>query len=58
MEEQDNQLSHLAVAIEQFLQSATIGEFDKRLRLLSTFQHHVQAEVHQWKASKIQFFSI
>ena len=46
MEEQDSQLSHLAVAIEQFLQSATLGEFDKRLRLLSTFERHVQAEVH------------
>jgi hypothetical protein len=33
------------VAIEQFLQSATLGEFAKRLRLLSTFERHVQAEV-------------
>lgn len=44
-EEQDKQLSQLAVAIEQFLQSATLGEFAKRLRLLSTFERHVQAEV-------------
>lgn len=33
------------MAIEQFLQSATLGEFAKRLRLLSTFERHVQAEV-------------
>ena len=44
-EEQEQQLSQLAVAIEQFLQSATLGEFAKRLRLLSTFERHVQAQV-------------
>ena len=43
-EEQDSQLSHLAVAIEQFLQSATLGEYARRLRLLSTFERHVQAD--------------
>ena len=44
-EEQEAQLSQLAVAIEQFLQSATLGEFALRLRLLSTFERHVQAQV-------------
>ena len=43
--EQDLQLGHLAVAIEQFLQSSTLGEFANRLRLLSTFERHVEAEV-------------
>ena len=45
VEEQDAQLSQLAVAIEQFLQSATLGEFAKRLALLATFERHVQAQV-------------
>ena len=44
-DERDARLSTLAVATEQFLQSATVGEFAARLRLLATFEAHARAKV-------------
>ena len=44
-DERQARLSTLAVATEQFLQTATVGEFTARLRLLSTFEAHARAKV-------------
>ena len=45
LDERQARLSTLAVATEQFLQTATIGEFGARLRLLTTFEAHARAKV-------------
>ncbi len=44
-DERNARLSSLAVATEQFLQTATVGEFAARLRLLATFEAHARVKV-------------
>jgi len=44
-DERNARLSSLAVATEQFLQTATVGEFAARLRLLATFEVHARVKV-------------
>jgi hypothetical protein len=38
-------LSAAATALEQFMQTATLGEYSARLALLASFQRHASAQV-------------
>ncbi len=41
----EDALSSVAVALEQFMQTATLGEYTARLRLLASFRRHARVQV-------------
>ena len=43
--DEDTALSAVAVALEQFMQTATLGEYGARLALLATFRRHAASQV-------------
>lgn len=45
-------LSSVAVALEQFMQTATLGEYTARLRLLASFRRHARVQVDFLRSNK------